>query len=87
MKEARTVVGLMSLVLILALPVLLQGQKAGKPPSNPPNPVPIPLTVTFYAVDDSGRNTALRGHPGTDDVVYEDRTGGVGAYITKEGNL
>ena len=86
MKKTRTVVGLMSLVLVLALPVLLQGQKAGKPPSDPPSTVPIPLKVTFYA-EDGGGSTALRGHPGTGDVTYEDRTGGIDAYISKEGNL
>ena len=85
MKHARTVVALMALVL--ALSVVTLGQKGGKPPSTQPTNSPIPLRVTVYAADEAGNATALRGHPGISNVVYQDRVGGTDTYISRDGDF
>ncbi len=86
MARKQAVVGLMALALLVAVPVLLQGQKAARPPS-PTQQTEIPLKVTVFGWDNFGNPTALRGHPGTGDVVYADGTRGIDAHLTKEGNL
>lgn len=87
MARNRAVVGLMAVVLVAAIPVLVQGQKGQKGGQPTTTTTKIPLKVTVAAQDDFGSDTALRGHPGTGDVEYVDGTRGIDAYITKNGHL
>jgi hypothetical protein len=83
MKPARMLAGLMALVLVLGLSAVLKAQKGGTTGKFQA----IPLKVTFYALDDFGNQTAVRGHPGTGDFTYVDRIGGVDAYISSDGDF
>jgi len=86
MRRSRTLLGLLSLSLVLALSVVVAGQRQTKPAPEQP----IPLTVKFYTTDAFAGPTAVRGYPGGDGVEYVeyvDRQNGVDAYISRENYL